>query len=99
MIGCLILYHSSITNKTKLQIFQAMFAVKEMQVEEDDEHTVIGYIFDVSQLMVWQAALEFECADVLVGFGFGTTVEEVKAKAYRSLAKRISKMFEMNALH
>jgi hypothetical protein len=98
MIGCLIMYHKGITNVTKRQIFHAMFKVKEMKVEDDDEDTIVGYIFQASQLIIWQAALELECAEIMVGYGVGASEEEAKAKAYRILVKRISTMIETNVI-
>lgn len=50
---------------------------------------IVTYANHDNKLLVWQAALELELEGTVVGYGFGSTIDEAREDVYRVLWKRI----------
>ncbi len=50
---------------------------------------IITFAYHNNKTIVWQTALELELDGQVVGYGFGSTMEEVKEDVFRLLIKRV----------
>lgn len=73
MVGCLILYHDSITSLTKSKMLRAIFYEKEFEIHVLDHRTVVLYVWGIEDEKedIWQAAANFTSTNIVVGYGFG----------------------------
>ncbi len=85
MIGCLILYHKTVTSLTKSMLLRAVFHEEDFEIEVLDESTVVLYVWNVERRHVWQAVLDFELASVHAGYGFGNYKWEAEERAHAVL--------------
>jgi hypothetical protein len=85
MVGCLIVYHRSITSLTKSKILRAMFHEREFEIHIEDHHTAILYVWGMEKEEIWQAATNFISSKVLVGYGFGDEKNEAEEAARKIL--------------
>lgn len=83
MVGCLILYHDSITSITKSKILRSMFHKKEFEIHVQDHRTVVLYVWDMEDEKeeIWQAAANFASTNIIVGYGFGKRKQDAKEAA------------------
>ncbi|WP_164670011.1 hypothetical protein [Virgibacillus doumboii] len=85
MVSCLILYHDSITNLTKIMILRAIFLDKEFEIDIVDAGTTVIYIWNVNKMAIWQAALALETTNIKTGYGFGKRKADAWNDAMRIL--------------
>ncbi|GGB57688.1 hypothetical protein GCM10011409_38970 [Lentibacillus populi] len=90
MVSCLILYHHTITSLTKSFMLRAMFHEEDFEIHVSGNNTVTIFLWNVNKEAVWQAALEFEMADIMTGYGFGKQKNDAEKEATKTLYRRIS---------
>ncbi|MFD1040076.1 hypothetical protein ACFQ3N_17015 [Virgibacillus byunsanensis] len=88
-MGCLILYHTTITSLTKCNILQAVYSDEEFEIEIMDNNTVVIYLWNIKKAAIWQAVLLFEVANIMVGYGFGDRKKDTMQKANKVLLTRM----------
>ncbi|GGK03591.1 hypothetical protein GCM10007063_27330 [Lentibacillus kapialis] len=71
MVGCLILYHQTITSLTKIRILRAIFHEEDFEIHVMGSNTVIMYLWNVDKGVILQTALILETEFIETGFGFG----------------------------
>src|SRR5699024_9386600 len=71
MVSCLILYRSDITSWIKCFLLRAIFMEEDFEIHVIESSTVILFAWNVDKASIWQAAMLFESAGVLTGYGFG----------------------------
>ena len=86
MIGCLKLYHDSITSLTKCKILRAMFHEEELEIHVG--HNIVSlYIWNVKKEAIWQAAASFDSTNIMIGYGFGVIKDDAEKAANEALQK------------
>lgn len=90
MVSCLILYHYTITSLSKCFLLRAMFHEEDFEIKVLENHTVVMYLWNVKKTAIWQAALTFETAEIMVGYGFGKGKKDAEKEAMKVLFKRIA---------
>lgn len=70
MVSCLILYHTSITNQTKIMILRDIFFGEDFEIGIVDNSTVVIYTWNVKKVVIWQVAFTFESTNIKTGYGF-----------------------------
>lgn len=88
MVGCLILYHVTISGLTKCKVLRAMFHEKEYEIHVSGKNTVVLYLWNVKKIEVWQAAVDFESTNITACYGFGRIMEDAHMNAEKLLRLR-----------
>lgn len=86
MVSCLVLFHPTITSLTKCRILRSIFYKEKFEIEVVADHTVIIFIWNITQMCLWQAALNIEMLDILVGYGIGDKRECAQKLAFERLS-------------
>ncbi|HEY4601748.1 MAG TPA: hypothetical protein VIG73_10820 [Cerasibacillus sp.] len=89
MIGCLVLYHPTITVLTKSKILRMMFHTFDFSIQVGGKQTVTIFIKDIEKENIWQAAALFGSTNILTGYGFGTSNIEAEKEAWHIILKLI----------
>src|SRR5690625_5939988 len=85
MFSCLVLYHSTISSLTKCRILRYTFHKEDFEIEVIGNRTVIIYIRNIHEMKVWQAVMNIEMMDILVGYGFGNQKDQTRISAFNRL--------------
>src|SRR5699024_3827400 len=88
MVSCLILYRSDITSWIKCFLLRAIFMEEDFEIHVIESSTVILFAWNVDKASIWQAAMLFESAGVLMGYGFGKRKRTAYTAASAIPAKR-----------
>ena len=89
MIGCLILYHTSVLSLTKCRMLRSMFYKYEFEIHVLENFTVLMFIWDIQIEEIWQAAIIIESENIAVGYGLSRNKLEAEEKARRRLNIRL----------
>lgn len=81
MISCLILYHPTITSLTKAMTLRAIFHNEDFEIEVVENHTVIIYIWNIQEMLIWRTAKLFESTNIATGYGFGDRKQDAMVNA------------------
>ncbi|CQR47217.1 hypothetical protein BN1058_01523 [Paraliobacillus sp. PM-2] len=85
MIGCLMIYsglHKEVVIDKVIKMIKPDYICK-----RQDWIVTYNYHQD-NKINIWQAALELELDGEIVGYGFGSTIEEAKEDVSELLARR-----------
>src|SRR5699024_3147489 len=85
MIGCLILYHTKVTSLTKIKMLRFILKDEQFEINVVDNHTVIVFVWNVDKKFIFQTAVDFECASIATGYGFGKLKKEAEDEAKEKL--------------
>jgi len=86
-LGCLILYHPTITGLTKCKMLRAMFHEYDFEIHVVEKHTVVFYVWNIHRQEIWQAAATFESTNIACGYGFGKRKKGAWKEAAQVLEK------------
>jgi len=85
MVCCLILRDSHIES-THVHIAELFLSHVEVKKEHDNEtKTTILYMSHIEKQTVWQAVLNLEMENIMVGYGFGHSKDEARKNAQQRL--------------
>ncbi|WP_053217160.1 hypothetical protein [Virgibacillus senegalensis] len=89
MIGCLALYPEQGTDMAEWLVNGMRMDSAELTVKQEQEGALTVMLPVKTKTVVWQAALELECAGIAAGYGFGETAWEASQIAHELLSRRI----------
>lgn len=81
MISCIIVDSSKTINFSYKKVFEEIFHGDCFEVNEHINGMTLIYIHSVEKIKVWQAVLNLEVNQSIVGFGFGAEKEEARGEA------------------
>lgn len=89
-LGCMVLYHDSITSLTKSFILRTLFPVEEIEIEVMDAATTVIYLWNVQKEQIWQATVCLESVNIMTVYGFADTKDAARTAALKHFSSSIS---------
>jgi len=84
-LGCMILYHPTVTAQTKSLLLRSVFTYELLEIEVLSEELSAGFFKHASKEKIWQTVMELESADICTVYGFGGTKEKALAQALKTI--------------
>lgn len=84
-IGCMILYHATITSLTKSFILRMIFQAEDIEIEVLNAATTVIYLWEVDKEKIWQATVNLESSGLTTVYSFADTKKEALSQGLKHL--------------
>ena len=91
VLGCMVLYNTSITSLTKSFVLRSLFQEDDLEIEVKDKGTTVIYLWNVSKERIWQATVMLESANLTTVYHFAESKSEALSGALVHLRPTLAK--------
>lgn len=78
MYACLVLYHPTITNLTKIRTIRYLFHSFDFKIEVVQKDTIEVYLTNIEKTSILKIILEIINMGMFIEYGFGDTLDEAR---------------------